>query len=80
MKAAILADWMDELEDWTVDQIRAALREWRRTNPSKKPNPGHILILLKAGRGRAWVDQKGGKTPDPVFAISKQETNLLGAA
>lgn len=69
MKAAILADWMDELEDWTIDQIRFALRKWRDTNPSKKPNPGHISMLLKRERGVAYVAQREGKEPRAIFAI-----------
>ena len=52
MKGAVLADWCDELEDWTVDQVRWGLRNWRNSNPSKKPNPAHIVEILKARRGR----------------------------
>lgn len=55
-EAAILADWMDELEEWTPDQVREGLRKWRRANPSKRPNPGHIARLLKDQRGRAYAD------------------------
>lgn len=47
MKSAVLADWADELEDWTREQVRWGLRRWRRNNPNKKPNPGHIAALLK---------------------------------
>lgn len=71
MKAAILADWMDELEDWHIDQIRAALRKWRSAHPSKKPNPGHIVAILKGERGKAWVAQKDGGTPDALFAVDR---------
>lgn len=78
MKAAILADWMDELEDWHIDQIRWALREWRSINPSKKPNPGHIQVLLKAKRGQTWVAQRDGKDFLPAFAIDRPL--MLGAA
>lgn len=55
MKGAVLADWCDELEDWPQDQVRAALRDWRGRNPSKRPNPGHIAEILKAWRGRDYV-------------------------
>lgn len=52
MKAAVMADWCDELEDWTVEQVRWALREWRRDNPRRKPNPGDVLAILKVQRGK----------------------------
>lgn len=55
MKAALLADWCDDLEDWPVARVRAALREWRSKNPSKKPNPGHITELLRKKRGQEWA-------------------------
>jgi hypothetical protein len=71
MKAAILADWMDELEDWHIDQIRCALRKWRSENPSKKPNPGHIVALLKGQRGAAFAAERKNRTPDPLFAIGR---------
>ena len=55
MKARILADWADTLEDWEQRQVLWALRKWRNDFPNKKPNPGHILIVLKDQRGRAAV-------------------------
>lgn len=55
MKGAVLADWCDELEDWPQDQVRAALREWRSKNPSRKPNPGHVLEILKRWRGQSFA-------------------------
>lgn len=53
MKAAVLADWADELEDWHLEQVRWGLREWRRANPRRKPNAADVLAILKAERGRA---------------------------
>lgn len=53
----ILMDWCDELEDWPVESVKAALRQWRRENPSKKPNPGHILQILKQAWGARHVEQ-----------------------
>lgn len=52
MKAAVMADWSDELEDWTVEQVRWGLRQWRRENSRRKPNPGDVLAILKEQRGK----------------------------
>ena len=57
MKARILADWADTLEDWEQRQVLWALRKWRNDFPNKKPNPGHILIVLKDKRGRAVAER-----------------------
>lgn len=53
----ILMDWCDELEEWPVESVKAALRQWRQENPSKKPNPGHILQILKRAWGERNVEQ-----------------------
>lgn len=55
IKTGILADWSDSLEDWHHEQVVYALRKWRNENPRKKPNPGHILSILKSERGKAEV-------------------------
>lgn len=55
IKAGILADWADTLEDWHHEQVVYALRKWRDEKPDKKPNPGHILGILKLERGKAEV-------------------------
>ena len=52
MRAAILADWCDEMEPWPVESVRAALRKHRRERPDKKPNPGHILAILNESWGK----------------------------
>jgi len=57
VKAAILADWCDALEDWTQEQVVWALRKWRNENPNKRPNAGHILALMKEARGKKIAAQ-----------------------
>lgn len=69
MKAAILADWADTLEDWTPDNVRHALRKWRDANPNKRPNPSHISNLLKSIRGKKEVERakarQAAQPPEP---------------
>lgn len=65
IKAAMLADWADSLEDWSHKQILWALRKWRNENPNKKPNPGHILSILKLERGKAEAKRMKAKAPEP---------------
>lgn len=55
VRQRIMKDWMDELQDWTIAQVEAALIEWRNRNPDKKPNPGHIKLVLMKFRGEAWA-------------------------
>lgn len=55
VSAGVLSWWMDELEDWSVDQVRWALRKWCRDQPGRRANVGHILGLLKQRRGEAYA-------------------------
>lgn len=79
MKTAIMADWADELEDWPVAQIRWGLREWRRDNPRRKPNPGDILAVLKKRRGEEWARQAPTRAPDPQPIRADAETRAKQA-
>lgn len=74
MKAAVMADWSDELEDWTVEQVRWGLRQWRKDNPRRKPNPGDVVAILKEQRGKtemaklAAIAPPQPERPEPVTA------------
>lgn len=74
MKSAVMADWADELEDWTIAQVRWALREWRRANPRRKPNAGDIVAILKEQRGKtemaklAALPKPEAERPEPITA------------
>lgn len=57
IKAGILADWADALQDWSTEQVVWALRKWREDNPNKRPNPGHISKMLKDARGKAEAER-----------------------
>lgn len=68
----ILADWCDDMERWTFESIRAALRWWRRQNPNKKPNPGHIrAILERAQAERKASERKAIAQQQPPSALQK---------
>ena len=62
VRAAQLAWWADELEDWSHEQVVWALRKWNREEPRNRPTPGDIVALLKAERGRRWA---AGLAPRP---------------
>lgn len=80
IKAAQLAWWCDELQDWTHEQVVYALRKWNRDNPRWRPTPGDIVKSLKMLRGMREVErmkataekpepEKKRATPEQVAAI-----------
>jgi hypothetical protein len=65
IRAAQLAWWCDELQDWTQEQVVWGLRKWNRANPDKRPTPGHIVAILKEARGRKIAAQLPKPNPEP---------------
>ena len=68
LRAAVLADWCDELEPWPVESVRAALRRHRKDHPNRRPNPGHILAILSEAWGRRNAEQVRAAIAPPVEA------------
>ncbi len=76
LRAAVLADWCDELEAWPVESIRAALRKHRKDFPNRRPNPGHILTLLNEAWGRRNAETVRlalAKPPEPERELPSPE-------
>jgi hypothetical protein len=66
IRAAQLAWWCDELQDWTREQVVWALRQWNRENPRSRPTPGDIVRICKEARGRKIAASL--PKPEPVKA------------
>ena len=65
IRAAQLAWWCDELQDWTREQVVWALRKWNRDHPRHRPTPGDILRICKETRGRKIASQLPRTEPQP---------------
>lgn len=65
IKAAQLAWWCDELQDWTKEQVVYSLRKWNRDNPRLRPTPGDIVAILKEARGRKEAQRMKRQEPEP---------------
>ena len=46
----MVADWMDALQDYPLEEVQEACRVFTRRSPGKMPNEGHILTLIQADR------------------------------
>lgn len=65
IKAAQLAWWCDELQDWTQEQVLWALRQWNRDNPRLRPTPGDIVSVCKKARGKKIAATLPKQEPEP---------------
>mgnify|MGYP000858133305 FL=1 len=50
VRTILRKDWMDALQDFTLEEIDEACRESVRANPDKCPNEGHIRQIIIRGR------------------------------
>lgn len=65
IRAAQLAWWCDELQDWTQEQVVWALRKWNRDSPRARPTPGDIVAIMMQARGRKYAAQIAKVEPQP---------------
>ena len=49
----MIIDWMDALQDFPIDEIRAACRAAVVENPNKMPNEGHVVGQIMSARAKA---------------------------
>ena len=73
VKEEIIADWMDGLETFTPDEIRAACRSWLGENPRRKPNVGDIRAIVLASRRKAVTPKPPEPKLEPVTAAAAQD-------
>jgi len=76
IRAAQLAWWCDELQDWTREQVVWGLRKWNREHPRARPTPGDIVALLKDARGRKVASQLPKQEPEPERKPVSREAAL----
>lgn len=61
----LMIDWMDALQDYPLDEVRAACKAAVMDNPNKLPNEGHIVAQIKSARARFVAAHKPSDAPEP---------------
>ena len=61
----LITDWMDALQDYPLDEVRAACKAAVLENPSKMPNEGHILAQIGAARREYMALNPPAPAPEP---------------
>lgn len=64
----IVTDWMDALQDYPLEEVRAACREAVLSRPSAMPNEGHIIGKIMEARARFLRLNNPVQDPDPPRA------------
>jgi hypothetical protein len=61
----MVTDWMDALQEYPLDEVRAACRDAVRESPNRMPNEGHICALILTGRKRFVEARAVQQEPEP---------------
>ena len=66
VKAEILADWMDALQNFSPDEIRAGCRDYLSGQDcDRKPKPGDIRDLINRRRGAELAKWRASQPVEP---------------
>ena len=63
----LISDWMDALQDFPLDEVRAACKAAVLSDPKNMPNEGHIVAKIMAARAQFVASHKR-LAPPPVDA------------
>lgn len=61
----MMLDWMDTLQDYPLDEIRAACRAAVLERPNAMPNEGHIVAQIKKARAAFLAINRPKPKPEP---------------
>lgn len=72
-RRAQLEDWVEDLADFGPAIVADACREWRRTQPDRRPGPGHIRALCLAAQReqRERAHHRALASPDAMDAYAR---------
>lgn len=59
----MIRDWMDALQDYPLDEVRAARRAAVHENPNRMPNEGHVMKHILKARAEKMMLRKAS-TPE----------------
>ncbi|HEV8035936.1 hypothetical protein [Yoonia sp.] len=81
----MITDWMDALQDFPLDEVRAACRAAVLENPNRMPNEGHIRSHIMAARKRAVQhipkpEPEYHRPPNPTAQEKARASELLASA
>jgi hypothetical protein len=75
----ILLDWMDALQDFPIEEVRAACRQAVIDNPSKTPNEGHVRAQIMAERARVVARNRRPSAVEPPQNWTREESEAYQA-
>lgn len=76
----MITDWMDALQDYPLDEVRAACREAVKDNPNKMPNEGHVLAAIMAARKARIAHRPKVEVTEERRKVSPEEAKAILAA
>jgi hypothetical protein len=78
----LVIDWMDALQDYPLDEIRAACREAVKSRPNAMPNEGHILAKIMEARAMfvRLVPKQEQPEPERIKPTPERAAEIMASA
>ena len=77
----LILDWMDALQDFTLDEVKAACRQAVLDDPKRMPNEGQIVALIMASRKtRIAAIPKRDELPKPERVSPEAASEIMAKA
>lgn len=73
----LIIDWMDALQDYPLDEIRAACREAVMARPNAMPNEGHIVAAIMKARKEFLARNWTPPAPPERYVPSDEERSRV---
>jgi DNA-binding transcriptional MerR regulator len=75
----LILDWIDALQDFPIEEVRAACRQAVIDNPSKTPNEGHVRAQIMAERARVVARNRRPSAVEPPQNWTREESEAYQA-
>jgi hypothetical protein len=73
----MLTDWMDALQDYPLDEVKAACVAAVLDNPNKMPNEGHVRAQILAKRAKIVAALPKPVAVEPVLEKTEEERKRM---
>jgi hypothetical protein len=74
----IVLDWMDALQDFPFEEVRAACRNAVIDNPNRIPNEGHVRAQIMTERARMVARYRRPEPePEPRRTVTREQAEAI---
>lgn len=77
----MITDWMDALQQYPLNEVKAACRRYILDNPKQMPNEGHVIAMINTLRkvARELMPKPTPLPPPKIVRVTADQTAAIMA-